>query len=613
MDCSMYVCPECRKVFKVKGNNKKVKCSQCSAGLLDMNVSMDAWNVIDKANKSNIIKNILDKQTDKSDIPDKLTNQNDTMASNTIESDQKFMKTADDISDSLNTKHIDTEIFDKKSKETIEADYEKELNEILKIQNENEKLTALLNAAERTHYWKFYNRAGLLLSNEKQTFANWENAKTYFEKALECEDVSKDFVFNNLGYVTSYMANIKAELWDDAIDFLLKSDTTTAYNTLGQIYNPKLAEYSYPHKNADKAIEFYTRSIRKAKPNTENTELYLSALNNIGVIYGDVQKDYLRAAAYTYLSKRTGQKNYSYYIGLVEKKLGTTWKSNIERLQNVDEIDELTEWFDHINEKKNSKHKKLRIIGAITTILLIICCVFLIDRHKKEKTINEIIDIQNKYSELKRAEISNIDWNNHTFDFIFPSFSRDMSYASIYNCMYLDYAGMTVLHMIDNSTGDIYYVGDYKKADGEILEGKLLYQNDKVVFNKYEVMEQMKKEKEEYDRTHKKSSSSSSGSASTYNSSPEKLSTDEKVLYWTIAEKEIKSKIPFVLKNPDSAKLPFSASSDGVSIVKKDDLVTVVGWIDAKNSFDATVRSYFTVQIRLKGDKYSIESSYIME
>ncbi len=32
----MYVCPECRKVFKVKGNNKKVKCSQCSKDIFDI-------------------------------------------------------------------------------------------------------------------------------------------------------------------------------------------------------------------------------------------------------------------------------------------------------------------------------------------------------------------------------------------------------------------------------------------------------------------------------------------------------------------------------------------------------------------------------------------------
>ena len=29
MEYSMYVCPECRKVFKVKGNDKKVKCNRC--------------------------------------------------------------------------------------------------------------------------------------------------------------------------------------------------------------------------------------------------------------------------------------------------------------------------------------------------------------------------------------------------------------------------------------------------------------------------------------------------------------------------------------------------------------------------------------------------------
>ncbi len=40
----MYVCPECRKVFKVNGNDKKVKCNQCGdIYLSDMHLSMEQW------------------------------------------------------------------------------------------------------------------------------------------------------------------------------------------------------------------------------------------------------------------------------------------------------------------------------------------------------------------------------------------------------------------------------------------------------------------------------------------------------------------------------------------------------------------------------------------
>lgn len=52
---SMYVCPECKKVFKVKGNNKKVKCSRCSVGLIDMNVSIDDWEKKAKDERASII------------------------------------------------------------------------------------------------------------------------------------------------------------------------------------------------------------------------------------------------------------------------------------------------------------------------------------------------------------------------------------------------------------------------------------------------------------------------------------------------------------------------------------------------------------------------------
>lgn len=51
MGYSMYVCPECRKVFKVQGNDKKVKCSNCSNFLVDMHIAMEDWETMDKGQR----------------------------------------------------------------------------------------------------------------------------------------------------------------------------------------------------------------------------------------------------------------------------------------------------------------------------------------------------------------------------------------------------------------------------------------------------------------------------------------------------------------------------------------------------------------------------------
>ena len=55
MDYVMYLCPECRKTFKVKGTNKKVKCTKCGAGLEDMGISAEAWGKLDTDAKDKFI------------------------------------------------------------------------------------------------------------------------------------------------------------------------------------------------------------------------------------------------------------------------------------------------------------------------------------------------------------------------------------------------------------------------------------------------------------------------------------------------------------------------------------------------------------------------------
>ncbi|MBE6912864.1 MAG: hypothetical protein E7473_10100 [Ruminococcaceae bacterium] len=68
-----------------------------------------------------------------------------------------------------------------------------------------------------------------------------------------------------------------------------------------------------------------------------------------------------------------------------------------------------------------------------------------------------------------------------------------------------------------------------------------------------------------------------------------------------IAEKEVKSK----LKSPSTAE--FSAYNE-TKITNDGDVWVVEGWVDAQNSFGATLRSEYTVRIVFDGDeRYKVE------
>lgn len=59
----MYACPECKKIFKVKGNDKKVKCSQCKTlMLIDLKIDYDEWNSLSKYTRADIIRVKLDRK-----------------------------------------------------------------------------------------------------------------------------------------------------------------------------------------------------------------------------------------------------------------------------------------------------------------------------------------------------------------------------------------------------------------------------------------------------------------------------------------------------------------------------------------------------------------------
>lgn len=429
---SMYVCPECRKVFKVKGNNKKVKCSQCSVGILDMNIPMDVWKVIDKANKNNIIKNILNKQTGKSATPDKLSHQNGVSDVNNTASDKLTVKTENDNntssdSDNYYIKRLENEIrknngkalsfstltkiinefepyygitmteitndmkaiirrlgregfnsleqqnimqsdisangedkdvlfgdiknnskvqeYSKKiSEEELIKEYDNDINMIMKQKNEEAEVAALLSSAEKTHYWKYYNMAGVILSKENRSFEDWKKAKNCFEKSLECENVDEKQLLYNLGCTMARMANENPEYWNISINTLIKCDSSAADTVLGLIYDPLSNKYAYTEKNIEKAKKQYLRCIGRKKEKDAYTADQLTALNNLGTLYG-TEKQYIYAAAYTFLAEKTGLNNYKVYIEYVEKYLGN-FRSSLEKLKSVKEVDGFVE---HVN------------------------------------------------------------------------------------------------------------------------------------------------------------------------------------------------------------------------------------------------------------------------
>ncbi len=61
MSYNMYVCPNCRKVFKITGANKKAKCPKCQVPMLvDIGIIEEAWKAYSSEEKKNIISGLLD-------------------------------------------------------------------------------------------------------------------------------------------------------------------------------------------------------------------------------------------------------------------------------------------------------------------------------------------------------------------------------------------------------------------------------------------------------------------------------------------------------------------------------------------------------------------------
>lgn len=223
------------------------------------------------------------------------------------------------------------------------------ISEIEKIQNQEDKKAKLIKMAEETNHWRAYNQLGLLFFN----INDLENAKRYFEKAAKgdyAEPNDMEYVYTNIGHTTALMANSDASLWEDAIQILDKRKTVLAMYVLGQIYDPDLKVFNYPNKGVGKSIYYFARCNYMYQSENRPTIEQIVAMSNLSVLFGNHRKEYILAAASSFLAYywsngKIGKNNYNVYRSEVEKEYGTSWVSEIEKLRYFKEVQELNSRF----------------------------------------------------------------------------------------------------------------------------------------------------------------------------------------------------------------------------------------------------------------------------
>lgn len=63
MESTVYLCPECKKVYKVQGNDKKIKCTHCSVQLIDSHILMEEWSQYDSQKKEDLKLKLCEENT----------------------------------------------------------------------------------------------------------------------------------------------------------------------------------------------------------------------------------------------------------------------------------------------------------------------------------------------------------------------------------------------------------------------------------------------------------------------------------------------------------------------------------------------------------------------
>lgn len=77
------------------------------------------------------------------------------------------------------------------------------------------------------------------------------------------------------------------------------------------------------------------------------------------------------------------------------------------------------------------------------------------------------------------------------------------------------------------------------------------------------------------------------------------ISDDYKLALFTLAQEEVKNR----LKSPSSAKFPINYLGDEVQYERNGDRYTIASWVEAENSFGATLRQQFMLSTTISGGK----------
>ena len=87
---------------------------------------------------------------------------------------------------------------------------------------------------------------------------------------------------------------------------------------------------------------------------------------------------------------------------------------------------------------------------------------------------------------------------------------------------------------------------------------------------------------------------------------PRSLTDEQEMVLWIDAQDAVKAR----LKSPSTAKFPFAINSDGVTISYNNQMgiASIWGWVDAQNSYGATVREEWLVDFKISedGKRYEI-------
>lgn len=205
---------------------------------------------------------------------------------------------------------------------------------------------------------------------------------------------------------------------------------------------------------------------------------------------------------------------------------------------------------------------------------------------------NEIKDFENSIvnimveNGLKDVTVSATECDEYTTNWKLQIYSDDFAEIEPDKMFELDDTLPDDTEQVYISSGDTYEINQYKR---------IITKNGTEFYNDYKnSLACWDEEKKELER---KNSNGSNSSYDNFDYAQIDLSDIEKEI-WVITQKDIKER----LKAPSTAKFP---TLSDVSMSKSGNEVTVVGWVDAQNSFGATIRNDFIAVYRLSATSSS--------